>query len=237
MFNYSPKQSTKMTRTVNLLILIIPLLVADPGGLFAQEQWETVSNDNGVAIYSRKVIGQEDSEFKGITDINQPIEVMGAVSAEIPDYTGWFFKCRQARKIPAISSTAYNFMVYIAIDTPWPLWPRDIVYDVKIKIDMASGKVEVRCKAVPEPVVPIRKDHVRITDSELHWVLERIDTHRTRIIFIMRTDAGGSVSSYWSDLGCRKTIYHSLINLHTIAADPKYEVLGRKLVQDYTQSN
>ena len=226
-----------MTRTVNLLILIIPLLVADPGGLFAQEQWETVSNDNGVAIYSRKVIGQEDSEFKGITDINQPIEVMGAVSAEIPGYTGWFFKCRQARKIPAISSTAYNFMVYIAIDTPWPLWPRDIVYDVKIKIDMASGKVEVRSKAVPEPVVPIRKDHVRITDSELHWVLERIDTHRTRIIFIMRTDAGGSVSSYWSDLGCRKTIYHSLINLHTIAADPKYEVLGRKLVQDYTQSN
>ena len=226
-----------MTRTVNLLILIISLLVADTGGLFAQEQWKSVSNDNGVAIYSRKVIGQEDSEFKGITDINQPIEVMGAVSAEIPGYTGWFFKCRQARKIPAISSTAYNFMVYIAIDTPWPLWPRDIVYDVKIKIDMASGKVEVRSKAVPEPVVPIRKDHVRITDSELHWVLERIDTHRTRIIFIMRTDAGGSVSSYWSDLGCRKTIYHSLINLHTIAADPKYEALGRKLVQDYTQSN
>jgi len=226
-----------MTRTVNLLILIIPLLVADPGGLFAQEQWETVSNDNGVAIYSRKVIGQEDSEFKGITDINQPIEVMGAVSAEIPGYTGWFFKCRQARKIPAISSTAYNFMVYIAIDTPWPLWPRDIVYDVKIKIDMASGKVEVRSKAVPEPVVPIRKDHVRITDSELHWVLERIDTHRTRLIFRMRTDAGGSVSGYWSDLGCRKSIYHSLINLHRIATDPKYEALGRKLVQDYTQSN
>ncbi len=42
----------------------------------------------------------------------------------------------------------------------------------------------------------------------------------------------GSVSGYWSDLGCRKTIYHSLINLHGIAADPKYKALGRKLVQD-----
>ena len=226
-----------MIRTVNLLILIISLLSADPGGLFAQEQWKSVSDDNGVAIYSRKVAGHEESEFKGITDINQPIEVIGAVLAEIPAYTGWFFKCLQAEKIPQISSTAYNFMVYIAMDTPWPLWPRDIIYDVKIKIDMASGKVEVRCKAVPEPVVPIQKDHIRITDSELHWVLERIEPHRTRIIFIMRTDAGGSVSSYWSDLGCRKTIYHSLLNLHRIAADPKYEALGRKLVQDYTQSN
>jgi hypothetical protein len=190
-----------------------------------------------VAIYSRKVAGHEKSEFKGITDINQSIEVIGAVLAEIPAYTGWFFKCRQAGKIPQISSTVFNFMVYFTLDAPWPLWPRDIVYDVKIMVDIASGKVEVRCKAVPEPVVPIRKDHVRITDSELHWVLERIDTHQTRIIFIMRTDAGGSVSSYWSDLGCRKTMYHSLINLHGIAGDPKFEALGRKLVQDYTQNN
>ena len=226
-----------MARTVNLLILIISLLSADPGGLFAQAQWKSVSNDNGVAIYSRKVAGHDESEFKGITDIDQPIEVIGAVLAEIPAYTGWFFKCLQAEKIPQISSTTYNFMVYITLDAPWPLWPRDVLYDVKIRIDMASGKVDVRGKAVPEPVVPIQKDHVRITDSELHWVLERIDLHQTRIIFIMRTDAGGSVSGYWSDLGSRKTIYHSLINLHGIAADPKYEALGRKLVQDYIQSN
>jgi hypothetical protein len=226
-----------MRRTVNLLILIIALLAADPGGLFAQEQWESVSNDNGVAIYSRKVAGHEESEFKGITDINQPIEVIGAVLAEIPAYTGWFFKCLQAEKIPQISSTAYNFRVSIALDAPWPLWPRDVVYDVNIRIDMASGKVDVRCKAVPQPVVPIRKDHVRIIDSELHWVLERIDAHQTRIIFIMRTDAGGFVSGYLTDLGCRKTIYHSLINLHGIAADPKYEALGRKLVHEFTQSN
>ena len=62
-----------MTRTANLLILIIFLITADPGGLFAQEQWKSVSNDNGVAIYSRKVAGHEESEFKAITDIDQPI--------------------------------------------------------------------------------------------------------------------------------------------------------------------
>jgi hypothetical protein len=222
-----------MTRTINLLILLIFLPAVDPGGLFAQEQWQSVSNDNGVAIYSRKVAGHEESEFKGITDIKQPIEVIGAVLADIPAYTAWFFKCRQARKITQVSSTIYNFMVYIAADTPWPLWPRDIVYAIKIKIDMASGRVEVRCKAVPEPVVPIRKDHVRITDSELQWVLEKIDPHRTRVILVKRTDAGGSAGGYWTDLGNRKTIYHSLINLQQVAADPKYAALGRKLSHTY----
>lgn len=226
----------QMTRTVSLITLIIFFLAADSGGLFAQEQWKFVSNDNGVAIHSRKAAGHEVSEFKGITEINQPLEVVLAVLAETPAYTEWFFKCLEAKKIPQISSTAYNFMLYTALDTPWPLWPRDVVYDVKIKIDMASGKVEVRSEAVVQPVVPIQPDYVRITDSELHWMLEKIDAHQTRIVFIMRTDAGGSVSSYWSDLGCRKTIYHSLLNLHRIAADPKYKALGRKLVQDYRQS-
>ncbi len=150
-------KSLQMTRTVNLLILILALLAADPAGLFAQEQWESVSADNGVSIYSRKVVGHEESEFKGITHIDQPIEVIGAVLAEIPAYTGWFFKCLLAEKISQISSTPYNFMVHIALDAPWPLWPRDIVYDVNIRIDMASGKVDVRCKALPQPVVPIRQ--------------------------------------------------------------------------------
>ena len=226
-----------MPRTVNLIVLIIFFLAADSGGVFAQEPWATVSSDNGVALYSRKEAGHHESVFKGVTDINQPLEVIGAVLAEIPAYTKWFFNCMQARKIPQNSSTAYNFMVYIALDTPWPLWFRDIIYDVKLEVDLTSGKVEARSKAVPQPVLPIRKNHVRITDSEVYWVLERINSHRTRVIFRMRTDAGGAARGYWSDLGSRKTIYHSLINLHRIAADPKFEVLGRKLFQEFTQNN
>ena len=222
-----------MARTVNLLILLIFLLAAAPGGLFAQEQWKSVSNDNGVAIYSRKVAGHAESEFKGTSIINRPVAVVGAVLADIPTYTEWFFKCLQARKIPQDSSSDDNFLLYIAVEAPWPLWPRDIVYAVKTRIDIAAGKVEVRSKAVPEPIVPTLKDHVRITDSELQWVVERIDSNQTRVVFIKRTDAGGSVSGYWSDLGCRKTIYHSLINLRKIAADPKYEELGRKLNDKY----
>ena len=226
-----------MIRTFKLLIFLICFPAAFPGSLSAQEQWESVGNDDGVTIYSRKAAGHAESEFKGITDINQSVEIIGAVLADIPAYTGWFFKCLQARKIPQNASSAYNFMVYIALDTPWPLWPRDIVYNVSIKIDTASGKIEVHCKALTEPVVPIQEDHVRITDSELQWVLERLGMHQTWVYFRMRTDAGGSVGGSLSDLGCRKTIYHSLINLHRVAANPKYRALGGKMIQDYMQSD
>lgn len=226
-----------MIRTIKLLIILICFTAADPGSLIAQEQWKSVGTDHGVAIYSHRVAGHEESEFKGVIEINQPMAVIGAVLADIPAYTAWFYNCRQARKIPQANSTAYNFMVYIALDTPWPLWPRDIVYEVKINIDSPAGKIEVRGKAVPEPLVPNKEGHVRITDSELLWILEKINMHRTKMLFIMRTDAGGSVGSYWADLGCRKTIYHSLINLQRIASDPKYEALGRKMSREYAPND
>ena len=58
--NLFNQTNLQMIRTINLPILIISPLAADPGGLFAQEQWKSVSNDNGVAIYSRKVAGHEE---------------------------------------------------------------------------------------------------------------------------------------------------------------------------------
>ena len=225
-----------MTRMANRLILTIFLLAAGPGSLFARDSWQFVSDDSSVALYSREVAGHEESEFKGITVVNQPIEVIGAVLAEIPSYPGWFYDCREALKITQVPSSAHNFMIYIAVNTPWPLWPRDIVYDVNIRIDIPPHRVEVRCGAVSEPLIPLREDHVRITDSELHWILESIDPHRTRITFIMRTDAGGAVSGYWTDFGNRKTIYHSLLNLHTTAAQPKYKALGRELIRAFTEN-
>ncbi len=225
-----------MSRNAHLLIIIVFLWAAGPGSLYARDSWQFVSDDNSVALYSHEVAGHEESEFKGITVVNQPIEVIAAVLAEIASYPGWFYECREAVKISQAPSAALNFMVYIAVNTPWPLWPRDIVYDVNISIDLPSHKVEVRCKAVSEPLIPPREDQVRITDSELHWILESIDPHRTRVIFIMRTDAGGAIGGYWTDFGSRKTIYHSLLNLHTTAAEPKYETLGRELVREYTEN-
>ncbi len=53
----------QMTLTVNLLILILSLQAAHPGGPFAQEQWKSGRNDNGVAMYSRKKAGHEETVF------------------------------------------------------------------------------------------------------------------------------------------------------------------------------
>ena len=81
---HSSVVSPSMTRTINLLILLIFLPAVVPGGLFVREQWQSVGNDNGVAIYSRKVAGHEESEFKGITEINRLTDCRNTAPA-LPD--------------------------------------------------------------------------------------------------------------------------------------------------------
>ncbi len=160
-------------------------------------------------------------------------EVVGAVLADIPSFTRWFYKCIQARKIPDKTSTDLNFLLYIVIQTPWPLWNRDVVYAATTTIDIASGNIIIQGHARQDAAVPVRKDHVRITDSELQWTLERLDSNQTMVTFTKRINAGGNLGSYLSDAGCKKTVFSSLVNMRDIAADPKYTALGEQLKRKY----
>ena len=92
-------------------------------------------------------------------------------------------------------------------------------------------------KALRDDTVPVKENHVRVTDSAIQWDLERLDDNRTRVSFAKRINIGGSVGSYLSDAGCRKTIFKSLVNFGRLASDPKYAALGKELKGRYGKSN
>jgi hypothetical protein len=222
-----------MLKFVRLLICVGTLIIIGGPVAGAQEPWVFVKKDQGVTIHSRKVAGYAESEFRGSTVINQPPEVVGAVLADIPSYTRWFYNCTQARKIPGKSATDLNFSIYIVIEVPWPFWNRDVVFAATTTIDLATGKIKVQGHARQDAAVPIRKDHVRITDSKIQWTLEPLAPNRTLITFIKRINAGGNLGGYLSDAGCKKTVFSSLLKIGDIAADPKYAALGEKLKREY----
>jgi hypothetical protein len=189
-------------------------------------EWKLIADKDGITLYAREVRGHSELEFKGVCLVNQPLEVIGAVLSDIPSYPKWFFKCIESKKIPVENTSKLNFYLYIAIDTPWPFSDRDVVYNAKVAIDYALGKVVIRSAALAEQFVPLKRGYVRITDSEHQWILESISSERTRITFINRTHAAGSFANYISDPGTRDTTARSLKNLINIAKDPKYAKAG-----------
>ena len=226
-----------MTKSLNLLIYLCTLFIAAGPIYAAEKDWVFVEESQGVTIYSRKIAGHAQSEFKGTRIINQPVEVVGAVLADIPSYTRWFFNCIRAQKIPDKKNSDLNFRLYIIITPPWPLWNRDVIYDFRTRVDIGAGKIMVWGKALRDDSVPVKENHVRVTDSAIEWDLERLDDNRTRVSFAKRINIGGSVGSYLSDAGCRKTIFKSLVNFGRLASDPKYAALGKELKGRYGKSN
>jgi hypothetical protein len=175
--------------------------------------WNLLTDEDGVALYSRATPNDAISEIKGVCIVEHPIETVGLVLSDVASYPKWFFRCIQSRKIPAPDSTDLNFLLYIVIDTPWPFADRDIVYRVVTTIDRPAGKVIVHSTAVKSQAVARKKEYVRITDSKLQWILQKLSAGQTRVTFINRTHAAGLWGDYISTSGNRDMTLHSLKNL------------------------
>ena len=207
------KCAVKRFTLIWLLIFLAVVLVAG-------SEWKLITDKDGVALYTREVIGRSEAQFKGVCIIKRPLEVVGSVLSDIPSYPRWFFKCIEAKKIPAEKLSELKFFLYVAIDTPWPFSDRDAIYKTEVTIDDALGKVLIQSIALNEPFIPLKKPYVRITDSELQWILERLAADRTRITFINRTNVAGPFANFLSNPGMRDTTLRSLINLKNILTHP-----------------
>ena len=197
--------------------VVVFLFLVFPGGGFAQPQWELAQEDEHITVYSRRVHESANTEFKAICVIEQPIEIIAAALFDISGYPKWFYKCREALILKRNNPGNFDFTIYVALETPWPLVDRDVIFKAKTFVDLKSGKIIIDSVALKDPLVPITKQFVRITDANNQWVLEKKSPQATHVTFSNRTNAAGSVSTYLSDLGCRKTTFHSLKNLRQFA--------------------
>jgi hypothetical protein len=209
----------RSTVTGTIIILLLLVLATASG---AGDRWKLIDDRDGITLYSREVSVQPQAQFKGVFTVRQPIEAVGSVLSDVASYPKWFFKCIEVKKIPTENSSELHFFLYVAIDTPWPFLDRDVVYETDVTIDYAAGKVFIQSVALKRPLVQLKNQYVRITDSEHQWILERISADLTRITFINRTNAAGPFANYLSNSGMRDTTIHSLVNLKNILQHPDH---------------
>ena len=190
-------------------------VISDAGG-----QWQLIVEKDGITLYAREVSGHSEMQFKGVCTVSQPLVSVISLLSDTASYPRWFFRCIEANKIPAQNPSEFHFLLYVAIDTPWPFTDRDVLYRTEVEIDFASGKVVIRSIALKTPLIPLKRQYVRITNSEQQWILERISADHTRITFINRTNAAGPFANFISNSGTRETMIHSLTNLTKILKRP-----------------
>ena len=202
-------------RIIIIWILLVLPVISGAGG-----QWQLIVERDGTTLYAREVSGHSEMQFKGISTVSRSLASVISVLSDTASYPKWFFRCIEAHKIPTQNPSEFHFFLYVAIDTPWPFTDRDVLYKTEVKIDFASEKVIIHSIALKAPVIPLKKQYVRIIDSEQQWILEKIAVNRTRITLINRTNAAGPFANFISNPGIRDTIIYSLTNLNKILKHP-----------------
>ena len=217
-----------MKFTSHLILQLIIYIVVLQAPVSAEE-WELVKDEDGVKVYESQWEGHSENQYKGVCVLQLPIEVVAAVLADIDFYPEWFHRCAQARKQTDHKASVLDFFVYIVIDVPWPFMDRHGVFRAQTTVDTASETIVINSVAQLDSEIAPRKDYVRISNSTQQWHLEKLAPQTTRITFINRTGASGSMSAMITNLGSKATVHQSLINMSTVAHHPRYEKLANEL--------
>ncbi len=200
--------------TAILFLFLTVILLGDNG-------WYNEFSKNGITVYTRTVPGSDIKEFKGISIIDAPADVVNNVLDDIPNLANWMPDCLVS-KIVEKKSNDY-MILYQVIKTPWPLNSRDFTFETRITKD--KEKIIRTVKAVPHSLYPPTKNYVRITNMIGQWTLLKQDNNtRTLATYQIRTDPAGNIPVTIANATSRKLPYETLIRLKKEVLKNKYRV-------------
>lgn len=209
----------------SIISALIILLFLMPGYLNAEDQWTLKKDSNGVKVYSTPSAGEDLIIFKGVTEINAPIEVVTEVVKDIPSYTQWYWQCKEARILK--SDPGKRTIVFYFVSHPgWPVSDRDfIIYNTQVG-DPKSGEVSFALGNITEDIVPRQEGIVRLKHVSGGWNIKKIDKNKTSVTLLIKTEPGGSVPKAVANMVMGDTPFNTLKELKRMAAMDKYYQLA-----------
>ncbi len=180
------------------VLMVFVFFVLSAMGLHAEEPWKLAKDAEGIKVFTRSVPGSAANEFKGIAEIDAPIEVIVEVFKDIPSFTQWYGFCKEIKLL--IHDPENHRVMYFVLKTMGPVKDRDIVMEAFDKFDKQSGKYAIAINAFKEQLVPIQDKYVRMTDLNATYSMNRIDQDRTHVVYIVKADPAGYIPAFISNI-------------------------------------
>ncbi|MBU1170543.1 MAG: hypothetical protein KKD44_13350 [Proteobacteria bacterium] len=193
--------------------------------------WCETEKSEGVTNFTKTIQGSDLNAYKGVCIIDSPIEIIYDILSNVSEHSKWIKYCATSRELDR-PSDKQSFQYY-DFDVPWPLANRDIVVHCTTEADWGRGKITIQSEAVKEPLVPIRKNHMRITDSRQEWILEQVTPDSTRVTFVSYTNMEGPVSKMLNKLISKVIPSSSLKNLKKISMEKYLSASDRFIAKTY----
>ncbi len=152
--------------------------------------WEKIKTEKGVYVYRAKF--NENIAFRGIGLIQGDAEKLISI-IENPDRWGnWIENFKHGKLLEKINANHKVF--YQAINSPFPVSDRDIVYESKIFRDNPE-KIRIEMKSVKHSNSP-ETVGVRINIIFSRYLIEKKNDQRMKVTFETSSEPGGAIPNF-----------------------------------------
>jgi hypothetical protein len=183
-------------RSIRRLLLLAALLALPAVHGNEPVCWEHVNREDGVEVYRKEVPGSPLVAFKGVTELDAPLEKVLWVLADNEHRTEWIDLCAESRVLEQVS--AFETVIYQRYALPWYLTDRDYVYRAKATRG-ADGTVTLVLASCEHRDAPATVG-IRAQLIESSYVLTALGPNRTRIAIEIHTDPKGMVPDWLVNL-------------------------------------
>jgi hypothetical protein len=209
-----------------LVFLAVPTYSsAIAGEKTADGQWVQYKNKDGIIGYERQVQRSKYLETRAETIIDAPIEVLLEVLKDIPAYTQWMHKCKEA--IPLKQEGELKRMLYFAQGVPLGSPDRDAVIKAVTVEDYDKATSVTTLQSIDHyagqlPKMENGKKRQRMIEFSGKWELQMIDPGRTKVVYTAYTNPGGYAPKFIVNGVIRKVSFRSLKRMIPMAKKQKY---------------
>jgi hypothetical protein len=157
------------------------------------QTWDFIKEKDGIRVYTRKEEGKPLKYFKGVADIQAPVERFYNLIGNVKNVEWWD---KNVKELKVLSyEMGKHSQYYLVYDSPWPVTDRDLCVDATITTDPVTGVRIVN--SVPLPgLVPERPEYVRIREYWQRWTITPKENGYVHVVLEGYVNPGGSIPDW-----------------------------------------
>lgn len=187
-----------------LLLLIIRL------PLFAQNEWTTQKEKDGIKISSRHSPTSPFNDIRVELDLTGNIDQLEAILVDVNRYKEWSYATKVSRLVKSMGSG--KFIYYTEIEVPWPATNRFFYANFELKKKSAEKSMHVTAENILN-YQPVPKDLVQVPLTRGTWNITTVTNKSIHVDYILEMNPGGSLPVWVLNLFSTKGPMESFENI------------------------
>jgi hypothetical protein len=201
----------KKPYAASIVAILLTFLGSASRGEPPRGEWTQVDDDDGIKVWRLDVPGRDLPGFRGETVIAGQVAAIVAQLKRVDRHTEWMHRCSASETLKRYNDD--RVVIYNRTDIPWPVWDRDVILDTAFTY-AAQGRLVTLSFKNDEPALhPLPEHVVRMPHLEGFYRMWQLDAARTKVVYQVEADVGGSVPRWMAERVARDMPYETLSRL------------------------